>query len=60
MDKRELAKKIAEALFTNGFKEKANRLELKIGLTPQQERGAGGWCFNTAVDQIERVLKSNG
>ena len=47
-----LAWKIADALFTNGMKEKATRLVLEL----PSKRDGGGWSKQAAIDQIARVL----
>jgi hypothetical protein len=58
MTHRELAERIAEALFTDGQGEKADRLQLRFGGPPvERERPGGGWGFGPAIDQIEKVLK---
>lgn len=54
MTDRELAVLIAEALFTNGQNEKANRIALKL----PGERDGGGWCKRAAIDAIERTIIS--
>src|SRR5215467_11419458 len=63
---RELATKIAEALFVNSDKRsrlKAVRLQIKLGWREHQdtesEKDGGGWCFKAAVNQIERVLNEH-
>lgn len=47
-----LARKIAEALFTNGFNERAVRLRLEM---PDGKYG-GGWGFEPAVDIITKTI----
>jgi hypothetical protein len=36
---------------------------LKLGnhnpTLPREEKALGGWCFNAAVDQIQRILEEN-
>ena len=63
MTNRELATKIAEALFVNSDSTsqlKAVRLQIKLGWREYSdtkwEQDGGGWSFKKAVDQIERVL----
>ena len=53
-DRRKLAQKIAERLFTNAMGQRATRLRLFDDPSP---RDLGGWCFNAAVAQIEDVLR---
>lgn len=57
---RELATKIATRLFTNGFGDQGTRLEIKRSVRmpsgPEEEVSMGGWCFEAAVDQIERAI----
>ena len=59
-DKAELARRIAQRLFTNGFDDFGTRLEIKQQPTGAHytapEKSLGGWCFNAAVDQIVSVL----
>ena len=54
MTKRHLASRIADTLFTNGSKQKAERLVLELG----GKRDGGGWCKSAAIDAIERILKA--
>lgn len=49
---RELANRIAEKLFTNGWGKRAERLVLEL---PDGSDG-GGWCEKSAAHEIERVL----
>lgn len=49
---REVAEHIAQALFTNGFGQCAQRIALKDA----QERDLGGYCFKAAVAVIEAHL----
>jgi hypothetical protein len=60
---RELATKIAKRLYTDGSGIEATRLELKLGnhnpTLPREEKSLGGWCFNAAVDQIQRIIEEN-
>jgi len=51
-----LAGKIAMELFTNAFGGEGTRLEIKEGDGYGKETSLGGWCFQAAVDQIEKVL----
>ncbi len=53
---RDLAKKIADALFTNGAGETAKRLVLEL----EEKRTGGGWCRSAVIDSIEEVLLKNG
>ena len=53
---RELATKIAMRLFTNGFGGEGTRLEIKEGDGYGKEISLGGWCFQAAVAQIEKVI----
>jgi hypothetical protein len=52
--RREVAEKIAEAIFVNGQGQKAERLVLTVDGPPQ--RDLGGWGFRPIIDQIEKVL----
>lgn len=52
---RKLATVIARRLFTNGARERAQRLVLIID-TPTS-RNLGGWSERAAIDQIADVLK---
>jgi hypothetical protein len=49
---RKLALRIAERLFTNGYREVAERLIIEL----PGKRDGGGWGFYPAVDQIEDIL----
>ena len=57
---RELAEKIATRLFTNGFADRGTRLEIKRSVRmpsgPEEEVSLGGWCYQAAVDQIEKAI----
>lgn len=53
---RVLATKIAMSLFTNGFGGEGTRLEIKEGDGYGKETSLGGWCFQAAVDQIEKAI----
>ena len=61
MKRRELATLIAEALFYNGWGDKAVRLQLRLDDGGKgRERDGGGWCFDAAIDQIESILREAG
>lgn len=53
---RELATKIADALFTNGFQEKARRIVLEAA----DGRDLGGLCRGAVVDIICDVMRRLG
>lgn len=57
-DTRATAERIVEALFTSGYKERADRLVLTIDGPPKYD--LGGWCRAAAVDVVERVLRDGG
>lgn len=50
-----IAKVIARALFTNGSKQRAERLVLEL----KDNRDSGGWCEQAAADQIEVILNGS-
>jgi hypothetical protein len=54
-----LAELIATKLFENGFGDEGTRLEIKQGDGYGKERSLGGWCFESAVDQVEKVILEN-
>lgn len=51
-DAKALAEKIATALFTDFKGGIASRLQVR----GENEQDLGGWCFEAARDQIEKVL----
>jgi len=51
---KEAAERLARELFTNGFGDKADRLELVL----PNNRRVGGWCEEVVVDRIMNVLIS--
>lgn len=52
---RRISRQIAKQLFTNGMKERAERLKL-VQTINGKERDLGGWCEEAAVDRIEETL----
>lgn len=57
---REAAERICDCLFTSGFKETGDRLEIKIKLPGGGERAGGGWCRSAVRDVIVRELSALG
>jgi len=53
MSDEELAKAIARAIFTTGSGQHAARLVLEL----PDGRDGGGWCEESVVDQILKVLQ---
>jgi hypothetical protein len=56
MNARQIAKQIAEELFVDGSGQKADRLALMQGQSPDREHYLGGWSKSAATSVIERVL----
>ena len=52
MKKAEIAKQIADRLFTNGTGDEATRLVLEL----PGKRDGGGWCRRAVEDRIDEVL----
>ncbi len=52
---RVLATKIATRLFTNGFGDEGTRLDIRKSVE-MVEHSLGGWCYQAAVDQIEKAI----
>ena len=52
-----MARQIARALFTDGFGERASRLQMKHRKKGSiDEIDGSGWCESAAVKKIEEVL----
>lgn len=59
---REIAERIAEALFTNGMNDKADRLVLMYEQAPwsrEAPRNLGGWSKSGAISAIEAALRGS-
>lgn len=63
--KRIVAKKIADALMTNGCGNKADRLVMIRRMPKKDDRmrwgdlDLGGWCKQAVIDQILKVLNES-
>ena len=53
-----LAERVADALMTNGFGEKATRLVM-VEDHPSGRRDLGGWCRRAVVAGVSKVLAGN-
>lgn len=51
-----LARKIADAIMTNGCRETADRVALKLKNSDGFERDLGGWGRGPLLDKIAEVL----
>ena len=51
----DLAEKIIEGLFINGYGEKAERIALK----DKEERDLGGWCTVAAISIVDRIITNH-
>lgn len=55
----EVSARIATRLFSNGFGDQGERLEIKQAIGYEKERSLGGWCYLAALAEITAVLEES-